>query len=180
MRKRPYIFTLLIVLGMLMAGGITTAEAPIEEDEPETTALPVSEGEKMHADAQVYQTMYFLRCGHSVSRRTGLSDAVKTEDFASVRAYYDLWTVLEMTADHVEMERQLDLYCPMHQVVSLNETGQVVLSENRYGDGMAVKKVYAGSIDAISEETREKLLAGQGFDSEQDANAWLEEMGILP
>lgn len=180
MQKKRYVTTLLILLGMMIAGGITTAKAPVEQYGPCETALPVSEGERMAEDAKVYQTMYFLRCGHSVSRRTELADAVKQGSFSDVQAYYSLWTVLETTKEQVKMERQLDLFCPMHQVVSLNEAGQVILSENRYGDGMAVKKVYDTELALLPQDVRNALVAGIGFDSEAQADAWMEEKGIGP
>lgn len=181
MLKKRYLSALLMVMAMLIMGGITKAHAPVEEENtPGVTALPVSEEQRMDADAKVYQTMYFLRCGHNVSRRVGLAEDVKTATFSDVQGYYELWHIASITKKLVEMERQLDLYCPMHQVVNLTETGQVVLCENRYGDGMAVKKVYDADTETLPEEKRNQLLAGIGFDSEEEAERWLEKMGILP
>lgn len=181
MLKKRYVSALLFVMALLAVGGMTKAHAPVNEpDAPAEILRPVSEGQRMEMDASVYQTMYFLRCDHSVSRRVKIADDVQTASFSDVQAYYALWHIQSITKDRVEMERQLDLYCPMHQVVHMTETGQVVLCENRYGDGMAVKKVYETDTESMTEETRNQLLAGMGFGSETEAEKWLEEKGILP
>lgn len=75
------------------------------------------------------------------------------------------------------MERHIDLYCPAHVVISLDGSGQVVLAENRYGDGMAILK----TLDAAprEDEMRKTLIAGVGLDSEQEAMEWLQEHGLL-
>ena len=58
---------------------------------------------------------------------------------------------------------------------SVNEAGDVVLLRNMYGDGMAVVKDLGRSLDGFAPEAREALLLGVGFDTEQDAEAWLRE-----
>ena len=178
MKNKRYLGLVFMFLCAFTLAGITGAKAPVDEGStvPQSTSVPVSEQQKIGLNAQVYQTMYFTRCGHKVSRRTDVAEAVREDTFDAVRSYYNLWTILEMTGDRVEMERQIDLYCPMHKVVSLDEAGQVVLSENRYGDGMAILKIYEGT--AADEKIRNLLIAGRGFDSETEAEKWLSEIGI--
>lgn len=176
-RKTAAILAVMLAAFALL--GITGAKAPVDEAGvmPENTAVPVAEGQSISEDAKVYQTMYFTRCSHSVSRRTNAAEQVQGAAFDDVRAYYDQWTILTLTEDKVEMERQIALFCPMHKVLSLSEAGQVVLSENRYGDGMALLKIYDAA--DMDERTREMLIAGLGFDSEEDAKRWLEENGLI-
>lgn len=177
--KRSY-WLLCLFLAAFAAVGISSAEAPVEKAAlPEAGAAPVLETEKLSEQATVYQTMVFLRCGHNVSRRTQPAEEVRGEGFGAVRQYYDVWNILTLEKEKIEMERQIDLYCPMHKVISMDETGQIILSENRYGDGMAVIRIYEGGGEEISGEIRETLIAGQGFDTEEAAEKWLEEMSIL-
>ena len=72
------------------------------------------------------------------------------------------------------MRREIDLYCPMHAVLSVNEAGETVLTRNVYGDGMAVEKTYPWTLTDFEPEDRQALLRGIGFDSKEEAEAWLE------
>ena len=73
------------------------------------------------------------------------------------------------------MRREIDLYCPMHAVLSVNEAGEAVLTRNVYGDGMAVEKTYAFTLADFSPGDRQTLLRGIGFDSKEEAETWLNE-----
>ena len=71
------------------------------------------------------------------------------------------------------MSREIPLYCPMHEVLNVNDAGEIVLSRNVYGDGMAVTKDYHRLLQEFDEETQAQLLLGLGFDSAEEADAWL-------
>ncbi len=180
MKNKQYLILMGLFLAVFTWMGIDGAKAPVDQGNTaaEPTALPAAEQPRLKEGAQVYQTMLFTRCGHSVSRRTEAADAVREADFEAVRDYYDLWTVLALSEDSIEMERKIDLFCPMHKVLSLNEAGQVVLAENRYGDGMAILTIYENA--TVQEKDRNTLLAGQGFDSRQEAESWLQERNMIP
>lgn len=177
--KKTFSMLAMIFVAFVLLG-VTGAKAPVDEGAalPESTSLPAAEQETIADNAQVYQTMYFTRCTHSVSRRTQVADAIRGASFEDIRAYYDEWNILSLSKERVEMDRQIELYCPMHKVISMDYSGQVVLSENRYGDGMAILKVYEGYVP--EEKVKEQLIAGQGFDTEEEAEKWLEENGRMP
>ena len=61
----------------------------------------------------------------------------------------------------------------MHQVAGVNEAGEVVLSENQYGDGMAVVAETQWRLDDFPEDMQQALLLGKGFDSRDAALDWL-------
>lgn len=182
MKQKGYMLLVCLFLGAFILTGISDAVAPVEEEKilPDATVLPVNDSERLQPDADVYQTMYFLRCNHSISRRTKAAQDVQGATFDEVRQYYDVWTLLTLSTDHVRMERQIDLYCPMHKVLFLDRAGQIVLAENRYGDGMAILKIYEGTSVEMTDEVRGLLVAGQGFDSESDAHQWLQERKLVP
>ena len=154
------------------------AQAPVQkkaEELPTPSAASVAgEGQQMGSDCQIIQTMAFSRCGHSVTRRVAAPDALVGEGFDAARDYYEAWSILSFSSENVAMRREMDLYCPMHAVLSVSDAGEAVLTRNVYGDGMAVEKTYALSLSDFSPEDRQTLLRGIGFDSGEEAEAWLE------
>ena len=154
------------------------AQAPVQEKAEELPTPPAASvaghGQRMQKDCQIIQTMAFSRCGHSVTRRISVPEALAGEDFNAVRDYYEAWSVESFSQENVTMSREIDLYCPMHAVLSVNEAGEAVLTKNMYGDGMAVEKTYALTLADFDAEDRQALLRGIGFDSTEEAEGWLE------
>lgn len=182
MRRRGILILSAAALAALtLLGTMPWARAPVEEaprrsaQETERPVRPADAGEgRTAAGCQVIQTMRFSRCGHSVTRRVGLPEALAGGDFQALRDYYSLWRVDSFSPDAVSMSRDLDLYCPMHFVLGVGETGEIALGRNVYGDGMAVQQIYGDkSLEDFSEEDRDALRAGLGFDSREEAEAWL-------
>ena len=155
------------------------AQAPVQEkaeDAPTPPAASVAgDGQRLKKDCQIMQTMAFSRCGHSVTRRVTAPEALLGADFGAVRDYYEAWTVESFSPDKVAMQREIDLYCPMHAVLSVNDAGEAVLTWNVYGDGMAVEKTYALTLSDFSAGDRQALIRGIGFDSREEAEEWLNE-----
>ncbi len=155
------------------------AQAPVHEKAEEMPTPPaaavIGNGQRMQKDCQIIQTMAFSRCGHSVTRRVSAPEALVGADFSAACDYYDAWSVESFSPENVTMRREIDLYCPMHAVLSVNEAGEAVLTCNVYGDGMAVEKTYSLTLTDFSPENRQALLRGIGFDSREEAEAWLEE-----
>lgn len=178
-------------IGMAMALGLIAlaavfmapvAQAPLQLDDSESlmeesTPAPAldaaSTGEKLESDCQIVQTMCFSRCGHSVARRIHPPQILIGADFAATQQYYDVWQIEDFSAVALSMRREIDLYCPMHQVVGATEAGEIVISENQYGDGMAVVAETGRRLEDFSEEMQAQLLLGLGFDSRDEAIQWL-------
>lgn len=173
---------LLTVCAAALAVGLMTetARAP-EMNQPIMSATPpvsvdtAEQKAKIAAGCEIIQTMAFTRCGHSVTRRVLASDTLIGKNFAETQDYYDLWQLESFSPERLEMRRELPLFCPIHTVVGINEAGDVVLMRNMYGDGMAVVRDTDRMLDSFDPDTREELLSGIGFDSEQQAEAWLRE-----
>ncbi len=155
------------------------AQAPVQEKAEELPTPPAAsvagDGQRIQRDCQIIQTMAFSRCGHSVTRRISAPEALNGADFNAARDYYEAWSIDTFSPENVTMRREIDLYCPMHAVLSVNEAGEAVLTRNVYGDGMAVEKTYALTLTDFVPEDRQALLRGIGFDSKEEAEAWLEE-----
>ena len=155
------------------------AKAPVEpEYASEMGTLPpaasASEmGERVEAGCQIMQTMGFSRCGHSVTRRIEAPDQVTGMDFTAVQDYYALWQIEDFSKSRITMSREIPLYCPMHEVLSVSDAGEIVLSRNVYGDGMAATREYHRLLSEFDEEVQAALLLGMGFDSREEAERWL-------
>lgn len=164
-------------LCMLFGMVISDAQAPVEMT-PENTLPPVQMvsdgGENIQAGCTITQTMGFSRCGHSVTRRVDAPQEIFGLDFAGVKNYYALWQIANFSREQMEMQREIDLFCPMHKVLTVNEAGEIILTQNQYGDGMAVLTTYEKTWKDFDEETGEALRRGLGFDSREDAERWLQ------
>ena len=185
MNKRKWggVFRVVWVTAAVLAAALLLwprdAEAPVREKAEELPTPPAAsvagEGQKIEKDCQIIQTMAFSRCGHSVTRRVSAPDSLVGEDFEKALEYYDAWSVESFSTENVTMRREIDLFCPMHAVLSVNDAGEAVLTKNVYGDGMAVEKTYALTLSDFETEDKQALLRGIGFDSREEAEAWLEE-----
>ena len=172
---------LLVAGGFVLLMGLTmeTAQAPDMMESPALSATPppavgaAEQGARVVSGCEIIQTMAFSRCGHSVTRRVYAPETLIGADFAGTQAYYDLWQIESFSPERVEMRRELALFCPIHTVAGVNEAGEVVLSRNMYGDGMAVVKETGVALDSLPDGTQAELLLGRGFDSVSDAEAWL-------
>ncbi len=155
------------------------AQAPVQDKAEELPTPPAAsvagDGYRMRRDCQIIQTMAFSRCGHSVTRRVSAPEALAGSDFSAARDYYGAWSIESFSPENVTMRREIDLYCPMHAVLSVNEAGEAVLTRNVYGDGMAVEKTYPPTLTDFGPEDRQALLRGIGFDTQEEAEAWLED-----
>lgn len=148
------------------APGLLPAPPAVSAAEPQ---------ERAGIHCEVIQTMGFSRCGHSVTRRVEIPKALAGADFSAVQAYYELWQIDSFSPEQIVMRRDLPLYCPIHTVAGVNEAGQVILSRNMYGDGMALMKECPRTLEEFSAQDQEALLLGLGFDSEPEAEGWLAE-----
>lgn len=173
---------LLLACAAALVIGLTTETAGAPETGfPVLPATPLpavdtaEQNAKIAAGCEVIQTMAFSRCGHSVTRRVLAPEALTGADFAAAQGYYDLWQLESFSSDRLEMRREIPLFCPIHTVVGVNEAGDVVLTRNMYGDGMAVVRDTGRTMDSFDADTREALLPGIGFDTEEEAEAWLRE-----
>lgn len=177
MRKGLVILGAMVALTLLFTV-VPGAEAPVEQGEEAQVPAPAAEeaaGDqaRLHKDASILQTLCFSLCGHSVTRRFALPSSLAGADFSTIQAQYDQWQVEEFSPEKVSMNREVDLFCPLHWVVACNEAGEIVRCRNLYGDGMAIDKVYPLTMSELGEEDRENMLLGLGFDSAQEADAWV-------
>ena len=133
-----------------------------------------SDGAVIARGCFVTQTMRFTLCGHSVTRRVQAPEGLIGKDFSAARDYYALWQIEQFAADAISMSREIELFCPMHRVLTVSEAGELALGRNLYGDGMAFVKGYPNADPAAwPEEERDHLRLGIPFDTEEEADAFV-------
>lgn len=164
-----------IALIVMMNEAKAPAEKEIQET-PRPAPAAAETGNRVSGDCRVIQTMVFSRCGHSVSRRIHAPEEVIGQDFTGLQNHYNLWTIESFSPGEVSMRREIPLFCPMHTVLTCDETGAILLSRNEYGDGMAVVKTYPYTLEGFAEETQEALRLGLGFDTEDEAEQYLSQI----
>ncbi|MBE5783637.1 MAG: hypothetical protein E7329_10030 [Clostridiales bacterium] len=166
------------VMALALSYGMMIADAKAPEDN-EMQSNPIraetvsEENIRTGKNCEIVQTMGFSSCGHSVTRRIEAPEALKNQKFEEIQAHYSLWQIESFQEDRVVMQREIMLYCPMHKVLTVNDAGRIVLSENLYGDGMAVIHSYDRWLQEFDEESRAQLLLGIGFDTQEEAEGWL-------
>ena len=183
---KPFRFTRILKALAILFAALTVffwanhpAKAPVDKDisgaatDPPPAASVSRQGERVASGCEIVQTMGFTRCGHSVTRRIEAPESVLGADFSAAQAYYALWQIDSFSGGHIAMSREIPLFCPMHTVVSVNDAGNVVLCQNVYGDGMAVVEATELSAARLERDLREELLLGVGFDTKEEAEAYL-------
>ncbi|MBR6524773.1 MAG: hypothetical protein IKT57_02250 [Clostridia bacterium] len=175
---RPWIWVMpLGVIGLVMVmiiiGG--TGDRDTNAARGETVDELAVNGEQVRTEeyCTMVQTYRFIPCGHQVTRRVMLPGELVGENFDTVAGHYENWRLDTFSAAQVTMSRDEKIYCPMHVVLMPDEAGQVALFKNVYGDGMAYEEGTEYNMMDFSQETQQALFEGVGFDSRDEALAWL-------
>ena len=99
---------------------------------PSRAAAP--DAEDLSAECELLQRVTFSPCGHEMTRRQRLPAELAGMTKDELAAKYDQWVITSFSPAQVSMERALALYCPEHVVLMPDESGQLCIFRNRYGD----------------------------------------------
>ncbi|MDR2657193.1 MAG: hypothetical protein LBB86_05130 [Oscillospiraceae bacterium] len=135
-----------------------------------------SDAARVAAGAVQLQTIHYQRCGHSVLRTVDSQPewAGLTPDELTARLDMG-WRVTDFAPDRITMSKNVMLFCPQHYVLMPDETGQICVWTNRYGDGMERVRDTSVTLADLPETQRELVRVGVAFDSESEADAYLVE-----
>lgn len=166
---------MLTALALLLCFGLkpSRAAAPDAED----GALTASDASaRLSAECELLQRVTFSPCGHEMTRRQRLPAelAVMTKD--ELAAKYDQWVITSFSPAQVSMERALALYCPEHVVLMPDESGQLCIFRNRYGDALALVRELGVPLSDLPDDVQEEVRPGLGFDDEVTLEKWLESV----
>lgn len=168
-------FAMLSGLLLLLYFGLKPerAAAPGKED----SALTASDAAaRLSAECEITQHVVFSPCGHEMTRRQRLPQELAGMTKDELAAKYSQWVITDFSPAQVRMERAIDLYCPEHVVLMPDESGQLCIFRNRYGDALALLRELSLPLSDFPDETQEQLRLGLGFEDEDALEKWLESV----
>lgn len=167
---------MLTALALLLCFGLrpSRAAAPDAED----GALTASDASaRLSAECELLQRVTFSPCGrHEMTRRQRLPAELAGMTKDELAAKYDQWVITSFSPAQVSMERALALYCPEHVVLMPDESGQLCIFRNRYGDALALVRELGVPLSDLPDDVQEEVRPGLGFDDEVTLEKWLESV----
>ena len=164
--------TVLLAMAVLMAVGLTPRQAP---DDP-LTQVGAEPAARLAEGCQVVQKLTYAPCGHAVTRRQALPTELYGKTREDAQAAYEPFRITGFSAEVLEMEQALDMFCPEHVVLKPNESGVLCIFENRYGDALALVRELETLLRDLPDSCQQELLPGKGFDTLADLESWLESL----
>lgn len=149
------------------------AAAPNAEDGALTAA---DASARLSAECELIQRVTFSPCGHEMTRRQHLPTELAGMTKDELAAKYDQWAITAFSPAQVSMERAIALYCPEHVVLMPDESGQLCIFRNRYGDALALVRELGMPLSDLPDDTQEDVRTGLGFDDEDTLEKWLESV----
>ncbi|GHU67294.1 hypothetical protein FACS1894184_06880 [Clostridia bacterium] len=133
-----------------------------------------ADSSRVAAGAVQLQTIHYQRCGHSVTRTIDAPPEWAGMRSDELSAKLDMsWRVSDFASDRITMSKNVILFCPQHYVLMPDETGQVCVWTNRYGEGMEKVRDTTTSLADLPEVQRELVRSGMAFDSDGQADEYL-------
>ncbi len=166
----------LVALGMVLVL-VFAPRSSTPQEKAEATPTPqiagaAKAGDVVAPDCQVTQSLHYVRCDHTVTRRIIATENMVGEDFSTLQTEYEEWNIDGFSPKEIEMTRDIALFCPLHYVLMTDEAGYVAVFQNRYGDGMALMDSTLWTMESLDTATQEHLRIGMGFDTMEELRAW--------
>lgn len=166
----------LLAMAVLLIVGLTPRTAAAPEIEPDAAHVGADSAATLDAACQLVQHMTYAPCGHELTRRQALPPDLVGKTRADLEAAYDLWQITSFSATEATMEQALDMYCPEHMILMPDESGNLCVFQNRYGDALALVRELNVPLSELPDAYQEELRPGKGFDSQEELNLWLESI----
>ena len=163
---------MLTALALLLCFGLKPSRAAAPD--AENGALTASDASaRLSAECELLQRVTFSPCGHEMTRRQRLPAELAGMTKDELAAKYDQWVITSFSPAQVSMERALALYCPEHVVLMPDESGQLCIFRNRYGDALALVRELGVPLSDLPDDVQEEVRPGLGFDDEVTLEKWL-------
>jgi len=130
----------------------------------------------LSAQSELYQTLTYTRCSHTVTRRLTAPVELYGKDMDEVAAMYPEWQITEFSPVLVKMERRPDMFCPDHMVLMPNGAGFLCVYENKYGDALSLVRELETPLSSLPAAAQEEARRGVGFSTSEELEAWLESV----
>lgn len=175
--KRQLVRGCMLLLGAALL--LVVALMPQHANAPgadEEALVAADAANRLSHDCQLIQHVSFTPCGHSMTRRQQLPVELSGRTRDELSDAYNQWIITSFSPTQVTMERSIGLYCPEHVVLMPDESGQLCIFRNTYGDALALVKELHLPLRDLPDETQELLRPGKGFDDEEALEKWLESI----
>lgn len=166
---------------LLAAGAAAAVMAAAVLMLPARGEAPAADDAQVSADrvtlsdtSQLYQTLTYTRCDHTVTRRVTAPVELYGRTLEETAALYAEWQVTEFSPAEMKMERRLDMFCPDHRVVMPDGAGYLCVYENKYGEAMALVRETQIRLSDLPAAVQEECRFGVGFATAQEMEMWLE------
>ncbi|MDR1570376.1 MAG: hypothetical protein LBS72_07820 [Oscillospiraceae bacterium] len=164
----------LVLIGLLLVSvGIAVSMRSTQSENGALTAVPPAA--RIQAGSVLRQTLVYQRCGHQVARTVDTPQEWIGLTYEELQPKLDMaWRVTDFSPSEISMRENLMLFCPQHWVLMPDETGQICVWVNRYGEGL--ERVYETSWTQshLPESARETVRIGKAFDLLEEAEAYLD------
>lgn len=129
---------------------------------------------RLESGCEMIQHVSFTPCGHEMTRRQQLPTELVGKTRSELAETYTHWIITVFSPRQITMERAIGLYCPQHAVLMPDESGQLCVFRNSYGDALALVRELNVPLKDLPDEVQETLRPGKGFDDEDALEKWLE------
>lgn len=165
----------LLAMATVMAVALTPRSPVQAYPEPlaQTGSDPAS---TLSEKCQVVQNITYAPCGHAMTRRQALPPELVGKNRQAAQAAYEPFRITGFSAEEIEMEQALDMFCPEHMVLMPNESGVLCIFQNRYGDALALIRELEIRLAELPDSYQEELRPGKGFNSLEELESWLESI----
>lgn len=161
-----------ILVAIMMLSVIGLSPAHIANDE--ASQADTSAATRMNNDCAVIQQLTYEPCGHTMTRREALPEALRGKTRTELEQYYEGWRVVSFAAGEVQMAQTLAMHCPQHVVLKADDSGLLCVWQNTYGDALSLVRELGTPLSDFADEVQEQLRFGIGFDTDDALTQWLE------
>ena len=170
------ILTIVCTLGAAVLIASAALMTPASGEAPGMDAQASAERVTLSEQSELYQTLTYTRCEHTVTRRLTAPVELYGLDMEGVAALYPEWRITEFSPVLVKMERRPDLFCPDHVVLMPDGAGYLCVYENKYGDAMVLVHELETMLASLPAAAQEEARNGVGFSTLEELEAWLESV----
>lgn len=163
-------------LAALAAAVVLWPGSTAPDEAPPAQAADSPQDSRLQENSELYQTLTYTRCRHTVTRRLTAPVELLGKTRQQTEELYPEWRITAFGPKRVEMEQQLELFCPDHKVLLPGGDGLLCVFENRYGDALALVKELQTPLSALPEAQQQLVKHGMGFSTLEELEAWLESM----
>ncbi|HIT69383.1 MAG TPA: hypothetical protein IAC36_05750 [Candidatus Aphodomonas merdavium] len=146
-------------------------------------AVPASGQETLvAAECKQAERIEYLRCGHTVMRRTDVRPSfvgmTRQRLEEALEQEGGVWRLTSFSPEKISVTKQLDIYCPAHFVLMMDEDEHTAVFRNL--DGETMERIAACDVPAGDDTVRAQLRRGMAFDSLAELEAAAEAMRAQP